>query len=169
MYRGILMCAAAGVVFIGSQALAQMPPDIAKKIAAMGRVIELDNTGKIYQPLHEKEPYAGIKVVRDVKYGTHPRQAVDIFTPESGTAARPVLMFVHGGAMSGVPSVERLTARSTRTFPCSRRDTVWLGSMWSIDWHRSSRGRRASRTWARRCGSSATTSQVMAAILVASS
>ncbi|MEI4884046.1 hypothetical protein, partial [Klebsiella pneumoniae] len=83
--------------FIGSQALAQMPPDIAEEIATMGRVIELDNTGKIYQPLHEKEPYAGIKVVRDVKYGTHPRQVVDVFIPASSAAARPVLMFVHGG------------------------------------------------------------------------
>jgi acetyl esterase/lipase len=80
-----------------TMARAQMPPDIAEKIAAMGRVIELENTGKIYEPLHEKEPYAGLKVVRDVKYGTHPRQVVDIFTPESGAAARPVLMFVHGG------------------------------------------------------------------------
>jgi acetyl esterase/lipase len=96
MYR-VLMCAVAGALLISSQAQAQMPPDIAEKIAAMGRVIELDNTGKIYAPLHEKEPYAGIKVVRDVRYGTHPRQLVDIFAPESSAGARPVLMFVHGG------------------------------------------------------------------------
>src|SRR5712671_6182481 len=96
----VLMCAAAGALFISTcstMAVAQMPSDIAEKIAAMGRVSELDNTGKIYEPLHEKEPYAGLKVVRDVRYGTHPRQVVDIFTPESGAAARPVLMFVHGG------------------------------------------------------------------------
>ena len=47
--------------------------------------------------MQEKEPYAGIKVVRDVKYGAHNRNVVDIFTPESGAAGRPVLMFVHGG------------------------------------------------------------------------
>lgn len=80
-----------------STARAQMPPDIAAKVAALGRVVDPENTGKIYAPLQEQEPYAGIKVVRDVKYGPHPRQVVDIFTPETGAAGRPVLMFVHGG------------------------------------------------------------------------
>ena len=93
--------AAAALVALGlalpSAALAQMPPDIAAKVAALGRVVDPENTGKIYAALQEKEPYAGIKVVRDVKYGTHPRQVVDIFTPETGAAGRPVLMFVHGG------------------------------------------------------------------------
>jgi acetyl esterase/lipase len=80
-----------------SPALAQMPPDIAAKVAALGRVVDPENTGKLYAPLQEPEPYAGIKVVRDVKYGAHPRKVVDIFTPETGAAGRPVLMFVHGG------------------------------------------------------------------------
>ncbi len=78
-------------------ALAQMPPDIAEKVAALGRVVDPANTAKIYAPLQEQEPYAGIKVVRDVAYGTHARNVVDIFTPEGGAAGRPVLMFVHGG------------------------------------------------------------------------
>ena len=80
-------------------ALAQMPPDIAQKIAAMGRVVDPENTGKIYTPLQEKEPYAGVKVMRDVKYGSDARNIVDIFVPETGAAGRPVLMFVHGGGM----------------------------------------------------------------------
>ena len=78
-------------------ALAQMPPDIAEKIAALGRVVDPENTGKIYAPLQEKEPYAGVKIARDVKYGAHARQVVDIFAPETGAAGRPVVMFVHGG------------------------------------------------------------------------
>jgi acetyl esterase/lipase len=78
-------------------AQAQMPTEIAEKVAALGRVVDPENTAKIYAPLQEKEPYAGIKVVRDVAYGTHPRHVVDIFTPEAGATGRPVLMFVHGG------------------------------------------------------------------------
>ena len=69
MHR-VFMCGAAGALFISTcstMVMAQMPPDIAEKIAAMGRVIELDKTGKIYEPLHEKEPYARIQVVRDGK------------------------------------------------------------------------------------------------------
>jgi acetyl esterase/lipase len=78
---------------------AQMPSDIAEKIAAMGRVVDPENTGKLYAPLQAKEPYAGVKVSRDVKYGSDPRNVVDIFVPEGGGTARPVLMFVHGGGM----------------------------------------------------------------------
>ena len=82
-----------------SQAMAQMPADIAEKIAAIGRVVDPAKTGEIYTPLHEKEPYSGIKVARDVKYGPDPRNLVDIFTAEAATGARPVLMFVHGGGL----------------------------------------------------------------------
>jgi acetyl esterase/lipase len=88
----------AGLMF-PTIAFAQMPPDIAEKIAAMGRVVDPENTGKIYAPLQEKEPYAGVKVTRDVKYGSDARNVVDIFVPETGAAGRPVLMFVHGGGM----------------------------------------------------------------------
>jgi acetyl esterase/lipase len=90
---------AAAAVTQPTAALAQMPPDIAAKVAALGRVVDPENTGKIYAPLQEKEPYKGIKVSRDVKYGDDPRNTVDIFTPDGGAAGRPVLMFVHGGGM----------------------------------------------------------------------
>ena len=82
-----------------SQAMAQMPADIAEKIAAIGRVVDPAKTGEIYTPLHEKEPYSGIKVARDVKYGPDPRNVVDVFTADGATGARPVLMFVHGGSL----------------------------------------------------------------------
>src|SRR5260221_9883391 len=88
----------AGLAF-PTLALAQMPPDIAEKVAAMGRVVDPENTGKLYAPLQEKEPYAGVKVSRDVKYGSDPRNVVDIFVPETGATGRAVLMFVHGGGM----------------------------------------------------------------------
>jgi acetyl esterase/lipase len=76
----------AGLAF-PTMALAQMPPEIAAKVAALGRVVDPENTAKFYTPLQEKEPYAGIKVVRDVKYGAHDRNVVDIFTP--GAEAAP--------------------------------------------------------------------------------
>ena len=64
---GVAIFAAPGV------AQAQMPPDIAAKVAALGRVVDPANTGKIYEPLQEKEPYAGVKVARDLKYGPNER------------------------------------------------------------------------------------------------
>jgi triacylglycerol lipase len=80
-------------------ARAQMPPDIAEKIAAIGRVVEPAGTALVYAPLQEKEPYAGVKVSRDVKYGRDERNVVDIFVPETAETGRPVLIFVHGGGM----------------------------------------------------------------------
>jgi acetyl esterase/lipase len=86
-------------VAVPTTARAQMPSDIAEKVAAMGRVVDPENTGKLYAPLQQKEPYAGVKVSRDVKYGSDPRNVVDIFVPDGGDTGRPVLMFVHGGGM----------------------------------------------------------------------
>src|SRR5580658_8202178 len=78
-----------------TMARAQMPPDVAEKIAALGRVVDPVNTAKIYAPLAEKEPYNFVKITRDVKYGPHPRNILDIFVDDSKFTGRPVLMFLH--------------------------------------------------------------------------
>jgi acetyl esterase/lipase len=83
--------------FIAPPALAQMPPDIAAKIAALGRVVDPAATGEIFAPLQEHEPYSGIKVARDLKYGPDERNTLDVLAAEGGGDARPVLVFMHGG------------------------------------------------------------------------
>lgn len=99
--REIRFALLAGALFAlawAPNASAQMPPDIIPQIAAIGRVIDPPKTGAIYGPLQQKEPYAGTKVERDVKYGTDPRQVVDVFAPEAVRAEpRTVYVFVHGG------------------------------------------------------------------------
>jgi acetyl esterase/lipase len=94
----VLAAVASLCVFTALPALAQMPPDIAAKIAALGRVVDPTTTATIYAPLQESEPYAGIKVVRDVKYGPSERNLLDVFSAEGASDVRPVLIFVHGGA-----------------------------------------------------------------------
>jgi triacylglycerol lipase len=96
----VAMLASLGVLAT-MPASAQMPPDITEKIAALGRVVDPEKTAPIYAPLQEKEPYAGLKVLRDVKYGPDTRNLVDIFAAENASGGRPVLMFVHGGAYVG--------------------------------------------------------------------
>ncbi len=75
------------------------PGEIWEKVSKLGPVINPPETAKIYAPLHEKEPYQGIKVTRDVKFGADAqRQALDVFVAEAQAASpRPVLIFVHGG------------------------------------------------------------------------
>lgn len=78
-----------------------MPADIAAKIRAIGPVIDPPATASLYAPLHPREPYAGVKVTRDIKYGGDDRHALDVFTPEGAATPRLVLIFVHGGGYTG--------------------------------------------------------------------
>lgn len=78
-----------------------MPRDVAEKIRAIGPVIDPPATAAVYAPLQEKEPYSGVKLTRDIKYGTDARQALDLFVPEAPGSARPVFIFIHGGGYTG--------------------------------------------------------------------
>ena len=78
-----------------------MPSEIERKLAELGAVINPPETAKLYAPLQETEPYQGIKVTRDLKYGTDERHALDVFAPEQASAVpRAVLIYVHGGAFT---------------------------------------------------------------------
>ena len=74
-----------------------MPPEIAAKLQEIGRVIDPPKTAALYAPLQAKEPYPSVKIERDVKYGPADRNLLDVFTPEAASAARSVLIFIHGG------------------------------------------------------------------------
>ena len=86
-------------MWIGTASAQQtpMPEDIAWKLLEIGRVIDVPKTAALYAPMQQKEPYEGVKVERDVKYGAADRNLLDVFTPETGSSARPVLIFIHGG------------------------------------------------------------------------
>jgi acetyl esterase/lipase len=89
------------LVAFAASAAAQMPADIAARVKEIGVAIDPPRTAAIYAPLHAPEPYAGVKVERDLKYGPDGRHLLDVFVPEAGTGPRPVLVFVHGGAFVG--------------------------------------------------------------------
>jgi len=78
-----------------------MTPDIADKLAAIGRVIDPQKTAAIYAPMHDTEPYAGVTVTRDIRYGPAERNLLDVFVADAASGPRPVLMFVHGGGFTG--------------------------------------------------------------------
>ena len=88
-------------VMLVSAAWAQQNPmseDIAGRLVEPGPVVNPSSTAEFYVPLQEKEPYHGVRVERDVKYGPADRNLLDVFMPEAASAPRPVLIFVHGGA-----------------------------------------------------------------------
>ncbi|WGS23434.1 MULTISPECIES: alpha/beta hydrolase [unclassified Bradyrhizobium] len=98
--RLALSALAAAAVMIAGPALAQspMPDDLAWKLLELGRVGDSPKTAALYAPLQQKEPYQGVKVERDVKYGPADRHLLDVFTPDTASSPRPVLIFIHGGA-----------------------------------------------------------------------
>jgi triacylglycerol lipase len=98
--RAVLLALAVTAVSAAAQAQTDgMPSDIEWRIAELGDVVDVPETAKLYEPLQEKEPYSGVEVTRDVKYGPDERNSLDVFVPTGGSrdARRPVLIYVHGG------------------------------------------------------------------------
>jgi acetyl esterase/lipase len=93
-----LALAALAVVIAGTaSAQSPMSEDLAWKLLELGRTIDPPKTAALFAPIQQKEPYQGVKTERDVKYGPADRHLLDVFTPETVSSARPVLIFIHGG------------------------------------------------------------------------
>ena len=73
--------------------------ETAEKVKAIGREIlpAVMPSQAIYAGQHETEPYAGVKVTRDARYGPHERNRLDVFAAEGASGKRPIFIFVHGG------------------------------------------------------------------------
>lgn len=97
LVKSALIIAAAMITSAASAQQSPMPAEIAARLQEIGRVIDPPKTAALYAPLQEKEPYQGVKVERDVKYGAADRNLLDVFVPETAAPPRPVLIFVHGG------------------------------------------------------------------------
>jgi hypothetical protein len=79
-------------------AQAQVPPDIAKQLVAIGRGVCVPETAQLYRPLHPNPPYKGVSISRDISFGPDPKNVLDVFSAEKGGGSRPVLIYVSGGA-----------------------------------------------------------------------
>src|ERR1700686_3193737 len=85
---------------------AQVPADIEASLIKIGHIVDPACTAKLYRPLMPKNDintnvtplYPGITIARDVSFGPHPKDLIDIFTADKGGANRTVLMYLPGGA-----------------------------------------------------------------------
>jgi triacylglycerol lipase len=70
-------------------------------VAALGRrwnATVKAETAKLYLPLHKSHNNSGIKQMRDLSYGPHPQQKLDLFVPDQGfNDLSPVFVFLHEG------------------------------------------------------------------------
>jgi triacylglycerol lipase len=73
--------------------------ETAEAVRSLGRDIlpAVPGSQALYAAQHEQEPYVGVKVLRDERYGPHERHRLDVFTPAAGQGPRPIFLFVHGG------------------------------------------------------------------------
>lgn len=73
-------------------ALRELGPRYQQDPAACSQAVK-----DLYAPLLLAQPRAGVEVTRDIPYGEHPRQVLDVFRPARAAGA-DVAVFVHGGA-----------------------------------------------------------------------
>ncbi|MGD9944262.1 MAG: alpha/beta hydrolase [Burkholderiaceae bacterium] len=79
------------------------PDELTRQLREIGAVWQQDiraagdRTKALYRPLLAAAPRDGVSVARDLPYGEHPRQVLDVYTPR-GARNAPVVAFVHGGA-----------------------------------------------------------------------
>jgi triacylglycerol lipase len=102
---------AAMLMSAATVAHAQVPPQIAKQLVAIGRGVCTQETAQLYQPLHSGPPYKGVSIARDISFGSDPKNVIDVFAPEQGGGARPVLIYVPGG-----PGNKRLVVPNNDVF-----------------------------------------------------
>jgi triacylglycerol lipase len=76
------------------------PADIAAALREIGPRIEAQRTTAIFAALQPKEPYQGVALSRDVSYGPHERNVLDVFTTPDKGKGKPVVVFIHGGGFS---------------------------------------------------------------------
>jgi len=79
------------------------PPDIQQKLIAAGKSWKQDTAKSRSATLAALDPYLraapkdGVIITKNVAYGPHPRQILDMFQP-ARTEKAPIVVFVHGGA-----------------------------------------------------------------------
>jgi triacylglycerol lipase len=88
----------AAFVLAGSTAaVAQVPPEIAASTRGFGQTMD-PASGAPYAALFPPEAWRGVAIERDISYGPDPLHKLDVYHAPQDGPARPVLLFVHGGA-----------------------------------------------------------------------
>src|SRR5712672_3640782 len=81
----------------------QLPPDVIAQLTGMDPAITPEmvaTSWALLKPFHDKVGYTAPKIDRDLAYGGHERQRIDVHT-SGEEAGAPVLVFVHGGGFTG--------------------------------------------------------------------
>jgi acetyl esterase len=99
MKRVFVAFVAAMFAALASGAAAQVPPDVAARIRAIGPVIDVPALLQLYGPLRATMSKDGVQRDADLAYGPDAKNVLDVYAPTARPAGgAPVLVFVPGGA-----------------------------------------------------------------------
>lgn len=98
--RLAVLCAATLALGSRSAGAQTMPDDVRRKLVEMGPLYSGPAVLDLYRPLVAAAPKDGITVTKNLAYGQHPRQLLDVYRPSGGTNT-PVLVYIHGGSYVG--------------------------------------------------------------------
>ncbi len=80
-----------------------MSEEVRKRLHEIGDMFTpatIAATRELLVPLALRPQSVGAEVLRDVQYGTDPRQRLDVFHAADNLSRRPVVVFVHGGGFA---------------------------------------------------------------------
>lgn len=100
---GLLLAGPFGL-FPAFAQMAALPPEAQAAIRAIGPTMGPEGVARTAAALAALQPPPAVTPLRDQSYGPDPRHRLDVFSPGplgSGSGARPVLVFVHGGGFVG--------------------------------------------------------------------
>jgi hypothetical protein len=122
----LALCIVVVIGFLTATAQAQVPPDIEAGLRKIGQIVDPACTAKLYRPLMPKNDYntywpvgasapanlqaplyPGVALARDVAFGPHSKDLLDIFSPEKGGGNRTVLIYVPGGGGNKIEQQDR--------------------------------------------------------------
>ncbi len=83
-----------GILF--ACAFFQVPDGIREKLLEIGYRSSLEPSMAIYEPFLAAAPRGDLAVQKNIRYGEHERNLVDIYRPR-GVEDAPILVYVHGG------------------------------------------------------------------------
>ena len=88
------------VLVFAVPAAAQDTPDDIKRILLDASFGPAAGLSEAYDRALADRSTDGVAVTRDIAYGSHPLQQLDVYRPD-GVADAPVILFVHGGGYTG--------------------------------------------------------------------
>jgi acetyl esterase/lipase len=94
----------------------------------------IDTTGRLYAEIHKTTDKGNLVVTKDLAYGADPKQVMDVYRPAAAAGPRPVVVFIHGGGLTGGdktnPLSDLMNANTATYF--ARHDMVGINATYRL-------------------------------------